>query len=201
MNRAIVQCWDKNHEALVNATHPAVYGWCVLNGWTHTVCWDQGGNDYDHNYRKYVHIKEALQTPGIDEVLYLDNDIVPVSVKPAHFDGAGSVQISMDNFGYCAGAMLWRKGWGTWFLDVALGLLPKRGRYHLDEQDTLTTLLRLPAAKEHVRIIPENVVACPCSPKSLDPVFLHLWASSGYEDVVRNAEARAHAFLYGGNGS
>jgi hypothetical protein len=187
LKRCIAQAYDEKHIELARHFVPKMDEWCNRHGWSHVIrrvkSWD---HDHDHDYRKHLLVQELLVSHDI--VVWSDTDIIPVSgedfVMP-HED----VHFSCDTHGLCAGFMAYRSNqWTVNFVSGLTSVIPKRGAYRTHEQDCLKSIILIGDCVNHVRMLPETIVANPCSPSmQVPPVFFHAWSNTGVKGAIDRA--------------
>ena len=187
LKRCIAQAYDENHIGLARHFVPKMDEWCNRHGWNHVIrrvkSWD---HDHDHNYRKYLLVQELLGAHDI--VVWSDTDIIPVSGED-FITPRRDVHFSCDMNGLCAGFVAYRSTqWTVSFVSGLTSAIPKHGAYRTHEQDCLKSMILIGDCGNHVGMLPETIVANPCSPPTpVRPVFFHAWSNTGVQDAIDRA--------------
>jgi hypothetical protein len=185
--RCVAQSYDEHHIKLAEHFIPKMAKWCSDHGWDHVVREVRStDHDHDHNYRKYPLVRELL--PNYHEVIWADTDIIPVSGEAIEVPH-GDIHFSIDRHGICAGFVIYRSNqWVSDFVSGLLSIIPRNGRHHTHEQDTIKLISLAGDCGYHIRTIPESVVANPCTPKTgRPPVFFHAWSNAGVDEAIRTS--------------
>ena len=189
LRRCIVQAHDEHHDKLAEFSVPIISSWCKRNMWNHIVHRVSSDQEaWDHNYRKYPLVRSLLTS--YDIVVWMDLDVIPVSEEDLILT-YDNVQISSDRHGLCAGVVAYRScAWTVSFVEGLTAIIPKWGLHRTHEQDTLKALSILGDASNHVRTIPETVVANPGSPRTgKPPAFYHAWSNAGIDGAIERMRA------------
>lgn len=186
--RCVAQSYDEKHTKLADHFVPKMAEWCSAHGWDHVVRQVRSSDfDHDHNYRKYPLVRDLLL--NYHEVIWADTDIIPVSGNAIDVPH-GDIHFSIDRHGICAGFVIYRSNqWVSDFVSGLVSIVPKRGMHRTHEQDTIKLISLAGDCGNHIRTIPESVVANPGSPRtSLAPAFFHAWSNAGVENAIRLAK-------------
>lgn len=173
----------------MDASKDAVVRWVRRHGWEYQQCVVSERTIHPYRLRWRV-ARTVMEQHPCDAVLYLDNDILPMTWEPLP-EFAGEVAFSGDRYGLCAGAWVVRNThWGRWFVESAFQMIPDTPKTRTEDQDVLKVLTRMRAVRGKVDQLPETFIANPQS-EVRGPAMMHYWAHHNPEGVLETIRREA----------